>query len=217
MKQIAIDGPAGAGKSTIAKILSNRLGFVYIDTGAMYRTLALACLKKGVDLENEEEVSEVCTAAPISIKYIDGVQNMFLEGNNVSEEIRTEVVSKAASDTSKYQKVRERLVSMQQNLAKEYDVVMDGRDIGTKVLPFATLKIFLTASVEERAKRRFLEYQEKGMKCDIKELEEDIRQRDYNDSTRAISPLAKADDAIEVDTSDMTIDEVVEKIIGLWK
>jgi len=217
MKQIAIDGPAGAGKSTIAKILSNRLGFVYVDTGAMYRTLALACLREGIDLANEEKVSQICIAAPITIKYIDGVQNMFLNGENVSQEIRTEVVSKAASDTSKFQKVRERLVSMQQDLAKEYDVVMDGRDIGTKVLPDATLKIFLTASVEVRAKRRFLEYQEKGMECDINEIAEDIKQRDYNDSTRAISPLVKAQDAIEVDTSDLSIDEVVEKIIGLWK
>lgn len=217
MKQIAIDGPAGAGKSTIAKILAEKLGFVYVDTGAMYRTIALACINAGIDLDDEEAVSSIAMDAPISIKYIDRVQNMFLDGKNVSSEIRTEEVSKAASDTSKFLKVRERLVKMQQQLALEYDVVMDGRDIGTKVLPKATLKIFLTASASVRAQRRYLEYQEKGIECDIKQLEEDIKQRDYNDSTRANSPLVKAVDAIEVDTSLLTIEEVVETILSYWR
>ena len=217
MKQIAIDGPAGAGKSTVAKIIAERLNCMYVDTGAMYRTLGLACLNAGIDLEDEEAVGRVCDEAKIFIRYENGVQIMYLDGEDVSTAIRTEEVSKAASDTSKFQKVRERLVRMQQELAEEYDVVMDGRDIGTCVLPNATLKIYLTASVEVRAQRRFKEYTEKGIECDLDEIRRDIEQRDYNDMNREISPLRKADDAIEVDTSDLTIEEVVSEIIKLWK
>ena len=217
MKQIAIDGPAGAGKSTIAKILAERLDYMYVDTGAMYRTIALACLKKGIDLADEEAVSNVCTEADITVKYENGVQKMYLDGEDVSETIRTEEVSKAASDTSKYLKVRERLVQMQRDLTKEYNVIMDGRDIGTAVLPDATLKIYLTASVEVRAQRRYKEYKEKGIECTLEEIKKDIEQRDYNDMTREISPLCKAEDAIEVDTSDLSIEEVVQKVISLWK
>ncbi len=217
MKKLAIDGPAGAGKSTIAKILSKKMGFMYVDTGAMYRTLGLACLRAGIDLEDEAAVSEVCTKAPIVIKYIDDVQKMYLDGEDVSETIRTEEVSSAASTTSKFLKVRERLVKMQRDLAEEYDVVMDGRDIGTQVLPNADLKIYLTASVRVRAERRYKEYLEKGQECNLEEIMEDIAARDHQDMTREISPLSKAEDAIEVDTSDMDIDEVVETIAGLWK
>ena len=217
MKQIAIDGPAGAGKSTVAKILAERLDYMYVDTGAMYRTIALACIRKGIDLADEAAVSKVCEEADISIKYENGVQVMYLDGENVSEAIRNEEVSKAASDTSKFLKVRERLVQMQRDLTKEYNVIMDGRDIGTAVLPDATLKIYLTASVQVRAERRYKEYKEKGIACELEEIKKDIEQRDHNDMTREISPLRKADDAVEVDTSDLTIDEVVQKIIGLWK
>ncbi|MBR2754719.1 MAG: (d)CMP kinase [Lachnospiraceae bacterium] len=217
MKQIAIDGPAGAGKSTVAKILAERLDYMYVDTGAMYRTIALACIRKGIDLADEAAVSKVCEEADISIKYENGVQVMYLDGENVSEAIRNEEVSKAASDTSKFLKVRERLVLMQRDLTKEYNVIMDGRDIGTAVLPDATLKIYLTASVQVRAERRYKEYKEKGIACELEEIKKDIEQRDHNDMTREISPLRKADDAVEVDTSDLTIDEVVQKIIDLWK
>lgn len=217
MKQIAIDGPAGAGKSTIAKQLSAELGYVYIDTGAMYRTIALYCLKNKADLENEEQISALCCEAAIDIRYIDGVQHMFLAEDDVSDAIRTEEVSQAASTVSKYPKLRTRLVEMQRELASQYNVVMDGRDIGTHVLPDASLKIYLTASVEVRAERRYKEYLEKGLPCDLEEMKKDIAQRDHNDMTREHSPLKKADDAIEVDTSYMTIPEVVEKIRGLIK
>lgn len=217
MRKIAIDGPAGAGKSTIAKRVSEQLQFVYIDTGAMYRTLALACLKNGVDIENEELVSTTAEAAQLDIRYIDGVQHMFLENEDVSSQIRTEEVSKAASDTSKYARVRTRLVTLQQELAQRYDVVMDGRDIGTVVLPDADLKIFLTASVEERARRRYKEYTEKGIECDLESLKKDIAERDYNDSHRENSPLKKAEDAVEIDSSYMSIEEVTERVIELYR
>lgn len=217
MRQIALDGPAGAGKSTIAKKIAEELQFVYIDTGAMYRTLALACLKKQVDTGNEELVSETAEAAQLDIRYLDGVQHMFLDGEDVSDQIRTEEVSKAASDTSKFQRVRTRLVALQQELAQRYNVVMDGRDIGTVVLPEADLKIFLTASVDVRAQRRYKEYQEKGIACDLESLREEIIQRDYNDSHRENSPLRKADDAVEVDSSEMGIQEVTDTIIGLYR
>ena len=217
MKQIALDGPAGAGKSTIAKRIAEKLQFVYIDTGAMYRTLALACLKQGVDTADEERVSMAAEAADLDIRYIDGSQHMFLEGEDVSGQIRTEEVSKAASDTSKFQRVRDRLVYLQQQLAEKYNVVMDGRDIGTVVLPHADLKIFMTASVEVRTMRRYKEYLEKGQACDLEAIKEDIMQRDYNDTHRANSPLRQAQDAVLLDTSDMSIDEVADAIIRLYE
>jgi CMP/dCMP kinase len=217
MKQIALDGPAGAGKSTIAKKVAEQLQFVYIDTGAMYRTLALACIKNNIDIADERKVSETAEAADLDIKYIDGVQHMMLEGEDVSTQIRTEQVSKAASDTSKYKRVRTRLVKLQQELAERYNVVMDGRDIGTVVLPHADLKVFMTASVEVRALRRFKEYEEKGIACDLQAIKEDIAQRDYNDSHRANSPLKKADDAIELDTTNMGIEQVTAEVIRLFE
>ena len=215
--QIAIDGPAGAGKSTIAKELARILGFMYVDTGAMYRTAALSCLKNNIDFENEDDVSKNCDDADIKIIYEDGVQKMFLDGVNVSEKIRREEVGNAASKVAKYPGVRKKLVKLQQELAKKYDVIMDGRDIGTMVLPDAQLKIYLTASVEKRAERRFKELLEKGLECRLEEIEKDIEQRDYNDMHRKESPLKKAEDAIEVDTSDMTIAEVTEAIKSLYE
>ena len=215
--QIAIDGPAGAGKSTIAKVLARILGFMYVDTGAMYRTAALSCLKNNIDFENEDDVSKNCDDADIKIIYEDGVQKMFLGGVNVSEKIRREEVGNAASKVAKYPGVRKKLVKLQQELAKKYDVIMDGRDIGTMVLPDAQLKIYLTASVEKRAERRFKELLEKGLECRLEEIEKDIEQRDYNDMHRKESPLKKAEDAIEVDTSDMTIAEVTEAIKRLYE
>ena len=215
--QIAIDGPAGAGKSTIAKELARILGFMYVDTGAMYRTAALSCLKNNIDFENEDDVSKNCDDADIKIIYEDGVQKMFLDGVNVSEKIRREEVGNAASKVAKYPGVRKKLVKLQQELAKKYDVIMDGRDIGTMVLPDAQLKIYLTASVEKRAERRFKELLEKGLECRLEEIEKDIEQRDYNDMHRKESPLKKAADAIEVDTSDMTIVEVTEAIKRLYE
>lgn len=217
MKQIALDGPAGAGKSTIAKKVAEQLKFVYIDTGAMYRTLALACIKNGIDISDEDKVSETAENADLDIKYIDGVQHMMLDNEDVSTQIRTEQVSKAASDTSKYKRVRDRLVKLQQELAERYDVVMDGRDIGTVVLPKANLKIFMTASVEVRALRRFNEYVEKGLECDLQSIKKDIEQRDYNDSHRANSPLQMAKDAIELDTTNMGIEQVTSEVIRLFE
>ena len=216
MKQIAIDGPAGAGKSTIAKALSKKLGFMYVDTGAMYRTIALYCLRNDVDIDNEEEVSKYSDEAPIRIAYIDEKQIMYLNDEDVTSAIREEKVGNAASDISKFAAVRTKLVSMQQQLGREYNVVMDGRDIGTCVLPDAGLKIYLTASVDVRAERRYKELLEKGQEKSLEEVKKDIEQRDYNDSHRAISPLRTADDAIEVDISNLTIDEVVDAVTELY-
>ncbi|MCF0228874.1 MAG: (d)CMP kinase [Parasporobacterium sp.] len=216
MKQIAIDGPAGAGKSTIAKFLSKELNLMYVDTGAMYRSIGLACINAGIDMENEAQVGEVCGKADIDIQYIDGVQHMFLEGKDVSTDIRREEVGKAASDTSRFTAVRERLVAIQQQLGERYDVVMDGRDIGTKVLPDAGLKIFLTASSACRADRRVKQLAEQGITADFEEVKRDIEQRDYNDSHRANSPLCQAEDAILVDTSDLNIEQVIAVIKDLY-
>lgn len=215
MRQIAIDGPAGAGKSTIAKEVAKKTGFQYVDTGAMYRTLAFLCIKNDADPACEDEIVRLCENAEIEIRYEDGRQIMMLEGEDVSEKIRTEEISAAASSISKYIAVREKLVSLQQKIAGEYDVVMDGRDIGTKVLPDADLKIYLTASVDVRAERRYREYIEKGIECDIEKVKKDIAKRDVSDMTREHSPLVKADDAVEIDTSYMTIEEVAEKVFSL--
>ena len=217
MKQIAIDGPAGAGKSTIAREVSKRLGFVYVDTGAMYRTLALACLESGTDTQDEAAVCACCAAADIDIRYEEGVQQMYLSGRCVSSDIRRENVGTAASHVAKYSGVRQRLVAMQQEIGRRYNVVMDGRDIATAVLPDADLKIYLTASVQCRAQRRFKELADKNIPRDIEEIKKDIEARDLNDMTREISPLKQAGDAVLVDTSDMTVDQVTEKIIELFK
>ncbi len=214
---VAIDGPAGAGKSTIAKRLAKELGFVYVDTGAMYRAIGLFMLKNSVDGSDEAAVSEAVKNVEVTLSYDDGVQCVYLNGEDVSGKIRTEEVSALASQTSAYQAVREKLLDLQRTMAKNNDVLMDGRDIGTTILPNADVKIYLTASVETRAKRRYDEYIAKGQTCDLAEIEEDIKTRDHNDMTRKISPLKKADDAIEVDSSNMNIDEVVETIKNICK
>lgn len=214
---VAIDGPAGAGKSTIAKRLAKELGFIYVDTGAMYRTIALYLIRNGVDGDDEALVSEKVASVNVSLAYENGAQIVLLNGEDVSGEIRTEQVSAMASKTSAYKAVREKLLDLQRNMAKNNDVLMDGRDIGTTILPNADVKIYLTASVETRAKRRYDEYIAKGEACDLAEIEEDIRTRDHNDMTREISPLKKAEDAIEVDSSNMNIDEVVDAIKNICK
>lgn len=217
MYNIAIDGPAGAGKSTIAKIVAKNLGFIYVDTGAMYRTMALACLREGIEANDETKIVANCRSVKVELKYEDGLQKVFLNGEDVSTEIRKEEVGNMASAIAVYGPVREILVNMQQEIAKTNNVVMDGRDIGTAVLPNADLKIYLTASVETRAMRRYKELIEKGQTCDIKQIEADIADRDYRDMNRDVSPLKQAEDAVLVDSSNMNIDEVVEAITKLVK
>ena len=215
--QIAIDGPAGAGKSTIAKKVAKEKGFIYVDTGAMYRAMAFYLLSEGVDPQDAEMIAEKCVGADITIRYEDGEQVVLLNGKNVNGVIRTEKVGKMASVTSKNPKVRERLTALQKELANTSDVVMDGRDIGTCVLPGADVKVYLTASAAVRAKRRYDELTAKGEICDIQKIEEDIIARDEQDMNRPIAPLRQAEDAILVDSSDMTIDEVADKIMSLCK
>ena len=214
---IAIDGPAGAGKSTIAKKVAKEMGFIYVDTGAMYRAMALYILQHGIDEKNEQAVAAACDDIDVALRYEAGEQRVLLCGEDVSKEIRREEVGNMASVTSVYGCVRKKLVSLQQQLAAKEDVIMDGRDIGTCVLPQAPLKIYLTASVETRAKRRYKELCEKNVTCDLAEIMKDIEDRDYRDMHREISPLKQAEDAVLVDSSDMTIDEVVTTIITLVK
>ncbi len=209
---IAIDGPAGAGKSTIAKLAAKRLGYIYVDTGAMYRAIALFFIKNEIDVNNEDRIKAACSEITVEIKYQDGVQNVYLNGENVSSEIRQEQVGNMASKAAAKKPVRDKLLSLQRDIAASADVIMDGRDIGTFVLPGAELKIYLTASVETRAKRRYDELVSKGEQPDISKIEEDIRQRDYQDMHRDIAPLAQAEDAVYLDTSDMSIEEVVRFI-----
>ena len=213
---IAIDGPAGAGKSTIARAVAKELGYVYIDTGAMYRAVGLYVLKKKIELSDEKKIVEALPLLDISLSYDDeGVQHVLLNGEDVSSAIRTERVSEAASVVSQYKAVREKLVALQQALAKRTSVVMDGRDIASKVLPDADTKIYLTASVEERARRRARELQEKGEPCNIKAVEKEIEERDYRDMHRAQSPLVRVEDAVLVDSSDLTIDETIDRILDI--
>lgn len=209
---VAIDGPAGAGKSTIAKLVAKEKGYIYVDTGAMYRGLAIHFLNKGVNPDDRGAVAEACRDAEVSIGYEDGVQQIYLNGENVTSMLRTEEVGNMASRTSAIPQVREKLLELQRSLAREKDVIMDGRDIGTNILPDADVKIYLTASVETRAMRRYTELKEKGESCNLEEIARDISERDERDMTREIAPLKKAEDAILVDSSDMTIPEVVAEI-----
>ena len=217
MHSIAVDGPAGAGKSTIARRVAKELGFIYVDTGAMYRSMALYFLRHGIKGTEEQKVSDACSDIEVTIEYEDGEQQVFLNGENVNAFIRTEEVSMMTSDTSKYPKVREKLLSLQRELAQKKNVIMDGRDIGTCGLPDADLKVYLTASSGERARRRYKEQIERGIQCDLGQIEKDIIARDEQDMNRAVSPLKQAKDAVLVDASDMTIEEVVAKVVSLYQ
>lgn len=214
---IAIDGPAGAGKSTAAKNAAKALNFIYVDTGAMYRTIALSLLRDGVDITDAKALQTALDGIHISMSYQDGVQHMILNGEDVSDLIRTPEVSEAASRSSAIPAVRQKLLDMQRDLAARSDVLMDGRDIGTAILPNADLKIYLTASVDERARRRYLEMTTKGEVCDLEEIRKEIEERDYRDMHREAAPLKQAEDAIYLDTSDMNLEKVVEKIVSLAK
>ena len=213
MTAIAIDGPAGAGKSTIARALARKLGYIYVDTGAMYRAIGLYFMNEGVDAENAAAVLEALAAIQVEIKYEAGEQQVYLNGKNVSKKIRQEAVGNMASKVATKQAVRDKLLDLQRNLAATQDVVMDGRDIGTFVLPNAELKIYLTASVDTRADRRYKELVEKHMPADLEEIKRDIETRDYQDMHREIAPLTQAEDAYYLDSSALTIDEVVAEII----
>ena len=214
---VAIDGPAGAGKSTIAKLVAKEKGYIYVDTGAMYRGLAIHFLNKGVNPDDREAVAEACRDAEVSIGYEDGVQQIYLNGENVTSMLRTEEVGNMASRTSAIPQVREKLLKLQRSLAREKDVIMDGRDIGTNILPEAQLKIFLTASTEKRADRRYRELQEKGEPADFEKIRRDIEERDNRDRNRKTAPLRQAPDAVLVDTTDMDIDQVTERILELYR
>ena len=209
---IAIDGPAGAGKSTIAKRLAKKLGFIYVDTGAMYRAMAYYFLQHDIDAKDESAIAAACPDVDVTITYENGEQQVLLNGENVNGVIRNEEVGNMASSTSVYPVVREKLVELQRQLAKSADVIMDGRDIGTCVLPDAQVKIYLTASSATRAKRRFDELTEKGVSCDLAEIEKDIIDRDYRDMHRELSPLKQAEDAILLDTSALNFEEVMREM-----
>lgn len=214
---IAIDGPAGAGKSTIAKKLAQKLGYVYVDTGAMYRAMAYYFLQQGIDKTDEAAINAAVDGADVTIRYVDGAQQVLLNGEDVTGSLRSEQVGNMASNTSVYPAVRVKLVALQQKLAQTTDVIMDGRDIGTCVLPDAQVKIYLTASVGTRAKRRYDELVEKGEQPDLKKIEADIEERDYRDMHREMSPLRQADDAVLVDSSEMNIEQVVSAILEIVK
>ncbi|MBQ7283848.1 MAG: (d)CMP kinase [Oscillospiraceae bacterium] len=215
--RIALDGPSGAGKSTIAKRLSAELGFVYVDTGAMYRTIGLYCLQNNVDITDEAAVAAVLPNINIELKYVEGEQHVFLNGTDVSKEIRINEVSMAASKTSAYKPVRAFLLDTQRDMAKTQSVIMDGRDIGTVVLPDAEIKIFLVADPKERAKRRYKELIERGQNVPFDEVLQDIIQRDYNDENRAEAPLRQAEDAIRLDTSLMDFEQSYNAVLELAK
>ena len=219
MIAVAIDGPAGAGKSTIARQAAKKVGFIYVDTGALYRTVGLFMLRNGITPNDGEAVSKEVDSGRVKIDlaFQDGEQKVLLNGEDVTGLIRTPEVSLASSQVSAVPKVREFLFSLQKNLAKEHHVIMDGRDIGTVVLPEAQVKIFLTASPEERAKRRCKELQEKGMEADFDDVLREIKERDYNDSHRVIAPLVPAKDAVFVDTSSMTLEQAVHAVLDLVK
>ena len=209
---VAIDGPAGAGKSTIAKIVAKEKSFIYVDTGAMYRAMAIYFIKQGIKADESEKISAAVDGADVTIEYVNGEQQVLLNGENVTPFLRTEEVGNTASAIAAYAGVRAKLLELQRQIAREHNVVMDGRDIGTHVLPDAQCKIYLTASAGTRAKRRFDELCAKGQQCDLQEIEKDIIDRDNRDMNREIAPLKQAEDAVYVDSSDLTIDQVVAKI-----
>lgn len=214
--KVAIDGPAGAGKSTIAKLAAKTLGMVYVDTGAMYRAIGLAAIRQGIDPDKDvKEVETLLSDINVEIAHSESGQSVFLNGEDVTVEIRLPEVSVAASDVSRIPAVRAKLLELQRGLAEKTDVIMDGRDIGTVVLPTAQLKIFLTASVDDRAMRRFKELSEKGIECDFDEVKRDIEYRDKNDSEREIAPLKPADDSVVVDTSGNTLEDSVKILMDI--
>lgn len=215
MINVAIDGPAGAGKSTIARTAAQALGYIYVDTGALYRAVGVYSLRRGFDTKNADTVAGTLSDICVELKFIGGVQHVFLNGEDVSEEIRTPEASMAASDVSAVPAVRQFLFDLQRNIAKQNDCIMDGRDIGTVVLPQAEVKIFLTASPEARAMRRYRELQAKGAADTFEEVLADLKQRDYNDSHRAVAPLKPAEDSVLVDTTELNLEESVEKVIAV--
>ncbi len=215
VRSIAIDGPAGAGKSTMAKILAKRLGYVYLDTGAMYRTVALKAIKEGIDTKQGKEIAVMVEYIDMDVVFKDGEQRMILDNKDVTGEIRSREVTTGSSDVAVVPEVRDKMVEMQRRIAKKKNIVMDGRDIGSHVLPDADFKFFLNASVEARAKRRYKEQKGKGIETFFNDVIEDIKYRDKNDSTREFSPLVKADDAIEIDSTNMGIEQVAQKLIGI--
>lgn len=217
MINIAIDGPAGAGKSTIAKAVAKRLGMIYLDTGAMYRSVAYYVLEHGADVNDERAVEALLPGIEMDIRYENGMQQIYVSGKNVTPYLREPHMSKAASDVSALPCVRYKMVELQREFAASHDVVLDGRDIGTFVLPDANCKFFMTASPEERAKRRFKELTEKGRVCTFEEVLADINKRDYNDSHRAVAPLKQAEDAVRIDTTDMSIEQVTECVERIVK
>ncbi len=214
---IAIDGPAGAGKSSAAKLAAKKLGYIYVDTGALYRAVGVAALRRHIPTDSAKDVAAILPEIKVELAFVAGEQRVLLNGEDVSDEIRLPEASMAASNVSAIPAVRAFLFDLQRNIAKKTDCIMDGRDIGTVVLPDAECKIFLTASPEIRARRRFLELEQKGTPVDYETLLSEIRQRDFNDSNRAIAPLKPAPDAVILDSSDLTLDEVVERITALAK
>lgn len=212
---IAIDGPAGAGKSTIAKLAAEKLGFVYVDTGAMYRSMALYFIRQGISPEDEEAIARACSQVEVTIRYADGAQQVILNGEDVSGLIRSEEVGRMASATSVYGPVRQKLVQLQKQLAREADVIMDGRDIGTVVLPEADCKIFLTASDEARAARRCRELAQRGTPVAYEDVLSDMRRRDEKDRTRAAAPLRQAEDAVVLDTSELDFEDSAQALLRL--
>ena len=212
---IAIDGPAGAGKSSTAKLVAKKLGYIYVDTGALYRTVGLYSIRKGIDTKNAEKVIATLPDVKVELKFVDGAQHVFLNGEDVSEAIRTPEASMGASNVSAIPKVREFLFDLQRKIAAENDCIMDGRDIGTVVLPNADVKIFLTTSVEERANRRYKEMLEKGEEADYNDILEDIKKRDYQDSHRAVAPLKQAEDAVLLDTTELDFRQSEEALLRI--
>lgn len=215
MINVAIDGPAGAGKSTIARTAAQTLGYIYVDTGALYRAVGVYSLRRGFDTKNADTVADTLSDICVELKFIGGVQHVFLNGEDVSEEIRTPEASMAASDVSAVPAVRQFLFDLQRTIAKQNDCIMDGRDIGTVVLPDAQVKIFLTASPEARAERRYKELQAKGARDTYETVLADLKQRDYNDSHRAVAPLKPAGDSVLVDTTALNLEASVEKVIAV--